>query len=85
MTAHAKHSATSARIRALSWKMATLDREIAAEADRPLPDNVRLSALKRMKLRLKDEVRALQTKSPAAHNAHGRWPVRGQEANQAHV
>ena len=41
---------------ALETKHATLDRRIAAESHRPLPDPQVLTELKRQKLRLKEEL-----------------------------
>ena len=41
---------------ALATKHATLDRQIAAESHRPLPDPQVLAGLKRQKLRLKEEL-----------------------------
>ena len=41
---------------ALETKHATLDRQIAAESGRPLPDTQLLAGLKRQKLRLKEEL-----------------------------
>ncbi|TKD50295.1 YdcH family protein [Sphingomonas baiyangensis] len=43
---------------ALEAKHATLDRRIAAEAQRPLPDQSVLGELKRQKLRVKEEIAA---------------------------
>ncbi len=41
---------------ALSAKHAVLDRQIAAETQRPLPDAATLAALKKQKLRIKQEL-----------------------------
>ncbi|PTS84635.1 hypothetical protein DBR17_07630 [Sphingomonas sp. HMWF008] len=41
---------------ALTAKHAVLDRRIAAEAQRPLPDTVTLAELKKQKLRIKQEM-----------------------------
>ena len=41
---------------ALEMKHATLDRRIATESHRPLPDAQTLAGLKRQKLRLKEEL-----------------------------
>ena len=41
---------------ALESKHATLDRRIATESGRPLPDTQLLAGLKRQKLRLKEEL-----------------------------
>jgi hypothetical protein len=40
----------------LAARHASLDATLAAEARRPLPDQVRLAQLKREKLRLKEEI-----------------------------
>ena len=48
----------NAHIQALEAKHATLDRQIAAEAHRPMPDATVLAELKRQKLRLKEEMTA---------------------------
>ncbi len=42
---------------ALETKHADLDRRIAAEVHRPMPDSFLLSSLKKQKLRLKEEMR----------------------------
>lgn len=44
---------------ALEVKHATLDRKIAAETQRPLPNQSVLGELKRRKLRVKEEITAL--------------------------
>jgi hypothetical protein len=41
---------------ALETKHATLDKRIADEIHRPLPDAIRLAALKKQKLKLKEEI-----------------------------
>ena len=41
---------------ALTAKHAVLDRQIEAEAQRPLPDAATLAALKKQKLRIKQEM-----------------------------
>jgi hypothetical protein len=41
---------------ALETKHATLDRRIATESRRPLPDQTLLGELKRQKLRVKEEI-----------------------------
>lgn len=46
----------TAHYSALEAKHAGLDRQIAAESQRPLPDGVTLAALKKQKLRLKEEM-----------------------------
>ena len=40
----------------LSQRHAELEREISVEMARPLPDSTRLAALKKEKLRLKDQI-----------------------------
>ena len=47
---------TSGRSYSLAQRHAELEREISAEMTRPLPDSTRLAALKKEKLRLKDEI-----------------------------
>ncbi len=49
----------TAHFSALEAKHAVLDQRIAAESQRPLPDTVTLAALKKQKLRLKEEMSAL--------------------------
>jgi hypothetical protein len=49
-------SMQNAHTSALEAKHATLDRKIAAESQRPLPDTMILAELKRQKLRLKEEI-----------------------------
>jgi hypothetical protein len=44
----------SAHLSALEAKHAKLDRRIASESQRPLPDPLTLAALKKQKLRLKE-------------------------------
>ena len=44
---------------ALETKHATLDRQIAVESGRPLPDAQVLAGLKRQKLKLKEELERL--------------------------
>jgi hypothetical protein len=48
----------TAHFSALEAKHAVLDRQIAAETQRPLPDTATLAALKKQKLRLKEEMTA---------------------------
>ena len=43
---------------ALEQKHATLDRRLAEETHRPLPDTTVIAALKKQKLRLKEEIAA---------------------------
>lgn len=47
---------TDERLDTLNDKHATLEREIEEENLRPHPDDIRLSELKREKLRIKDEI-----------------------------
>lgn len=49
----------TAHFSALEAKHAVLDRRIAAESQRPLPDTVTLAVLKKQKLRLKEEMSEL--------------------------
>lgn len=49
----------TAHFTALEAKHAILDRQIAAESHRPLPDAAALAALKKQKLRLKEEMTTL--------------------------
>lgn len=49
---------TDERLDALRVKHANLEKEIEEEIHRPLPDEIRLSELKREKLRIKDEMAA---------------------------
>jgi hypothetical protein len=46
----------NAHFSALQAKHATLDQQIAAETQRPLPDQMLLAELKRRKLRVKEEL-----------------------------
>ena len=46
-----------ARIMALRARHRTLDRDVALEQSRPQPDAARLQALKRQRLRLKEDLR----------------------------
>ena len=48
------------RIDSLREKHASLEQEIEDEHHRPLPDELRLSELKREKLRIKDQIAQLQ-------------------------
>jgi hypothetical protein len=52
--------AIEARIRELDARHQTLEREIQDEAKRPAADAMRLKALKRQKLRLKEEMETLK-------------------------
>ncbi|MEH3039339.1 MAG: YdcH family protein [Sphingomonas paucimobilis] len=49
----------SAHLTALETKHATLDRQIAAETQRPSPDQAVLSSLKKRKLMVKQEMTSL--------------------------
>ena len=49
----------------LRARHAALEREVDDESSRPLPDQTRLTALKREKLKIKDEI-ARVTRDPAA-------------------
>lgn len=44
---------------ALEEKHATLDRRIAEEAQRPMPDTMLIAGLKKQKLRVKEEIASL--------------------------
>ena len=58
------------RLTSLTAKHAEIEREIDAENAKPAPDEVRMSALKKQKLKLKDEVMELQRRmNPAAASA----------------
>jgi hypothetical protein len=46
----------NAHLSALEAKHATLDRKIASETQRPLPDQMIIAELKRQKLRVKEEI-----------------------------
>lgn len=50
-----------ARTASLSQRHASLDRELEAEALRPQPDEAVITKLKREKLRIKDEIKRLDT------------------------
>ena len=52
--------AIEARIRELETRRQTLDRSIEAEVRSPSADPLRVTALKRQKLRLKEETEALR-------------------------
>lgn len=51
----------TAHLTALAAKHATLDKHIADEAHRPMPDAIRIADLKKQKLKIKEEI---------AHNSH---------------
>jgi hypothetical protein len=46
----------NAHFAALNAKHSTLDRRIAAESQRPLPDQMLIAELKKQKLRVKEEL-----------------------------
>ncbi|MDO7844384.1 YdcH family protein [Sphingomonas immobilis] len=46
----------TAHFEALEAKHAVLERKISAESQRPLPDSAMLAALKKQKLRVKEEM-----------------------------
>ena len=48
-------------IEALRVKHVTLKQEIDEEIQRPHPDDLRITKLKRQKLRIKDEIASLET------------------------
>ncbi len=52
--------AIEARIRELDTRRETLDRAIELEVRRPGPDSLRVSELKRQKLKLKEEIAGLR-------------------------
>ncbi|MGI9169696.1 MAG: YdcH family protein [Caulobacteraceae bacterium] len=54
--------AIEARIRELGVRHQTLERAIEDEMSRPAADAVRLTELKRQKLRLKEEMETLKTR-----------------------
>ncbi len=54
--------AIEARIRELDQRHQTLERAIEDEISRPAADAVRLTDLKRQKLRLKEEMESLKTR-----------------------
>lgn len=49
----------TSHLTALETKHATLDRRIAVESQRPMPDQALLGELKRRKLRVKEEIQAI--------------------------
>jgi len=55
--------AVEARIRELGTRHHALDEAIHNEMSRPAIDDVKLKALKRQKLRLKEEIENLRTKA----------------------
>jgi hypothetical protein len=54
--------AIEARIRELDTRRQNLERAIAEELSRPSADSLRVTALKRQKLKLKEEIAGLQGK-----------------------
>jgi len=52
--------AVDARIRELGMRHQTIEREIEDEMSRPVADTMRLTELKRQKLRLKEEMENLK-------------------------
>lgn len=56
----------TAHIAELERKHQALDKKIADELAHPNKDNVKIAALKRQKLILKDEISRLRTKSPVS-------------------
>lgn len=56
--------AIEARIRELDTRRQSLDRAIEAEVRSPSGDQLRVTALKRQKLKLKEEVEALRRDRP---------------------
>lgn len=52
---------TAQRIESLKSKHAQIDRRLSAESARPLPDENQVHALKRQKLRIKDELHTLES------------------------
>ena len=57
---------TEPRIQSLQTKHQTLEEEIAEELARPLPDDIRISDLKRRKLQVKEELQALAAEAQTA-------------------
>jgi hypothetical protein len=55
--------AIEARLRELGVKHQTLDRAIQDEASRPAADAVRVRELKRQKLRLKEQIETLRSRT----------------------
>ncbi|HSZ52454.1 MAG TPA: DUF465 domain-containing protein [Caulobacteraceae bacterium] len=55
--------AIEARLRELGMKHQTLERAIQDEVSRPAADAIRIRELKRQKLRLKEEMESLRTRS----------------------
>lgn len=59
----------SAHIDALQKKHADLEAALAAEESRPMPDFTEISSLKKRKLLIKEELRALAQQQPKRANA----------------
>ncbi|HEX4739809.1 MAG TPA: DUF465 domain-containing protein [Caulobacteraceae bacterium] len=55
--------AIEARLRELGMKHQTLERAIQDEISRPAADAIRIRELKRQKLRLKEEMESLRTRT----------------------
>lgn len=55
--------AIEARLRELGMKHQTLERAIQDEVSRPAADAIRIGELKRQKLRLKEEMESLRTRT----------------------
>ena len=55
------------RIDALRTKHASLDRQLEDEVRRPLPSNEEINRLKRLKLRVKDEMTRLGAMAKSVH------------------
>jgi len=54
------------RLNSLTTKHAEIERDIHAENAKPAPDEARMSALKKQKLKLKDEITDLERRSAYA-------------------
>lgn len=54
-------AATQSHIESLRKKHSTIDKQIEYESARPLPDQAHVTELKRMKLRLKEQIRLMET------------------------
>jgi hypothetical protein len=55
-----RHMAIEARLRELGARHQTLDKVIEAEFNRPAVDSLKLRALKRQKLKLKEQIEGLR-------------------------
>ena len=62
LTEESPTMAIEARIRELGMRHQTLEREIQDEVSRPSADAVRLTELKRQKLRLKEQMETLKSR-----------------------